>query len=419
MSRTCLAAAALAPALGLFLVAADAQAAPTVTLGCDLDPTLQGAVRYRNLSNQAGGATEIWVGRSPLTTRSEDDITWSGGKAVEFSYDGTNLTTKVGTSPSAVTVTRNVGSLGLLNYLEINITKNTAASSIGLNDVSLGSEPLGSFAKGPSTQGNTCWRVTGIKLGAGFTLTGTLALSGGFGGGDSSLVQIDVGYVTGTDDQGPVTSNVYITPDPVLLNGDATVRATVDDSTTGGNRVSAAEYRLNDGPWLPMQAKDGAFDQVAEQVEATFQAMELGENWVCLRGTDMLDNLGDATCQSFLVTYKFYGFYSPVENGVVNVAKAGQAIPIKWRLTDAYDDPIYDPQSFQGLFSSENACSGGDPIDSVEEYAAGKSGLQYLGDGYWQFNWKTERNYANTCRAIYIEFNSGATSPVVKFQFKK
>jgi hypothetical protein len=42
-----------------------------------------------------------------------------------------------------------------------------------------------------------------------------------------------------------------------------------------------------------------------------------------------------------------------------------------------------------------------------------------LGDGYWQFNWKTPKTYADSCRAMYVEFNSGALSPVVKFQFKK
>jgi hypothetical protein len=406
----------LAAALGLSLLAVDAQAAPVVTLGCDLAPTLQGAVRYRNLSNQAGGTTEIRIGRSPLSSGSIADVTWGTGKAIEFSYNGAGiLTTKVG----AVMADSTGSSLGALNYLEINITKNTLLSSINLNTVLLGSDSLGSFGKASGTMGNTCWRVTGIDVGAGFTLTGTLALTGLFGGGDSSLVQIDVGFVTPADAEGPITSNVYITPDPVILNGDATVKATVDDSTTGGNSVASAEYQLNSEPWLAMEAQDGAFGEVSEDVEATFEAAEIGENWVCVRGTDSLGNVGDSTCQSFLVTYKFEGFESPVDNGVVNVAKAGQAIPLKWRLTDYYDVPIEDPASFVGLFSSVNVCAGGDPTDAVEEYSAGKSGLQYNGDGYWQYNWKTDKNYANTCRAVYVEFDSGATSPFVKFQFKK
>jgi hypothetical protein len=34
------------------------------------------------------------------------------------------------------------------------------------------------------------------------------------------------------------------------------------------------------------------------------------------------------------------------------------------------------------------------PDSAIEEYAAGNSGLQYQGNGNWQFNWKTPREYA-------------------------
>ena len=80
-----------------------------------------------------------------------------------------------------------------------------------------------------------------------------------------------------------------------------------------------------------------------------------------------------------------------------------------------------DPASFAGFFAYPVACDilQGTISDSVEEYASGSSGLQYNGDGYWQFNWKTPKDYANTCRAMYVLFNSGATSPVVIVQFKK
>lgn len=40
------------------------------------------------------------------------------------------------------------------------------------------------------------------------------------------------------------------------------------------------------------------------------------------------------------------------------------------------------------------------------------------GDGRWQFNWKTPESYAGTCRAMYIAFANGATSPIVKFSSK-
>ena len=405
-------------AVALFVLVAVAEAAPTVTLGCDLAPTLNGAVRYRNLSNQAGGTKEIFIGASPLTTHSDGDVTWSTGKSITFSYDGATLSTTVPSStPSPVT--RSVGDLGALNYLEITITKNTSMSAINFNSVALGGDSLGNFQRPSGTMGPLCWRVTGIDLTAGFSLTGTLALTPSFGGGDSSFVQIDVGFVTPPDTEGPVTSNVYVTPDPVLLNVQATVKATVNDSTTGGSSIASAEYNVNDTGWVAMAAKDSLFDSEEEDVEATFTGSTLGANQVCVRGTDALGNVGEPTCQYFLVTYKFDGFFSPMDNGITNVAKAGQAVPVKWRLTDANDVPISDPASFVGLFTSVNLCSGGEPTDAVEEYASGSSGLQYIGDGYWQFNWKTPKTYAHTCQAMYVEFNSGATSPVVKFQFKK
>ena len=89
------------------------------------------------------------------------------------------------------------------------------------------------------------------------------------------------------------------------------------------------------------------------------------------------------------------------------------------RLTDANGTPIDDPASFAGLYSFPVDCETGDsPQDPVEEYAAGDSGLLYKGDGYWQYNWKTPKAYWGTCRMLYIEFNSGAFSPIMNFQFK-
>jgi hypothetical protein len=128
--------------------------------------------------------------------------------------------------------------------------------------------------------------------------------------------------------------------------------------------------------------------------------------------------LGVGYCETPLA---FDGFYSPVDNNIVNEAKAGQTIPVKWRLTDINGAPISEPGSFVKLMSYGIACDTSTEIsyDAIEEYAAGKSGLQYIGDGYWQFNWKTPKNYASTCRAAYVVFNNTQTSPVVEFKFKK
>ncbi len=116
----------------------------------------------------------------------------------------------------------------------------------------------------------------------------------------------------------------------------------------------------------------------------------------------------------------FYGFFSPVDNPqVVNSAKAGQAIPVKWRITDANGAPISDPASFRDLASYLINCNSlsGDAATAIEEYAAGSSGLQYLGDGYWQFNWKTSKTYAGQCRTMVLTLGDGNIHEAA-FKFK-
>ena len=54
----------------------------------------------------------------------------------------------------------------------------------------------------------------------------------------------------------------------------------------------------------------------------------------------------------------------------------------------------------------------------IEQYAsAGASGLQYLDNGYWQYNWKTPKTDTG-CRTLAVEFNNGQISPVAYIRFK-
>jgi hypothetical protein len=111
-------------------------------------------------------------------------------------------------------------------------------------------------------------------------------------------------------------------------------------------------------------------------------------------------------------SYDFTGFFNPINNlPTVNNAKAGQSIPVIWRLTDMNGVPISDPASFRSVTSSWINCSAfsGDPVDPIEEHAAGASGLQYQGDGIWQFNWKTSKSYAGQCRRMVLILKDGST----------
>jgi len=117
--------------------------------------------------------------------------------------------------------------------------------------------------------------------------------------------------------------------------------------------------------------------------------------------------------------YAFAGFFAPVENPpAVNKAKAGQAVPVKWKITDANGTGISDPSSFAGLYSYQSNCQTWSQIGpEVQESAAGSSGLQYIGGGNWQFNWKTPKTYANQCRVMELKLDDGNTR-TARFQFK-
>ena len=136
---------------------------------------------------------------------------------------------------------------------------------------------------------------------------------------------------------------------------------------------------------------------------------------------DQVDNTSEEVSCDYYVAYNFGELMAPVDKpNTMNVSKAGQGIPLKWRLTDASGNPVLN---FTGaglnVAVSSLACSVSPALDQIEEYA-GNSGLQNLGDGYYQFNWKTPASYANSCRQIGLNLGEGFTrGPLAYFTFKK
>jgi hypothetical protein len=133
-------------------------------------------------------------------------------------------------------------------------------------------------------------------------------------------------------------------------------------------------------------------------------------------GSDIFSGTGTVT----IGYYSLSGFFSPIANyPVPNAENAGQAVPIKWRLTNANGAAISDPGSFVSITSYEVSCTNwtGNPQTAVIESAAGASGLQYLGNGNWQFNWKTPKSYAGTCRMMVLTLEDGTQFTAI-FHFK-
>jgi hypothetical protein len=111
------------------------------------------------------------------------------------------------------------------------------------------------------------------------------------------------------------------------------------------------------------------------------------------------------TVFAVIPNYYFRGFGIPVDAATLNVAKAGRAIPLKWQLFDETVAPVLDLDPAVVKFSSVAIpCdASSESSDVLEEYASGGSGLQNLGDGIYQLNWATLKNYAGSCRRLRLD----------------
>ena len=120
-------------------------------------------------------------------------------------------------------------------------------------------------------------------------------------------------------------------------------------------------------------------------------------------GGDFQDNR--AVIWTISSPYVFSGFDSPVRSDVPNTVKAGQTIPLKWRVTDIDGVPVTDLTSVV-LSVTSLQCSLGMTADQPVE-SPGQSALKHLGDGYYEFNWKTPKSYANSCKTLYLDLGDG------------
>ncbi len=128
--------------------------------------------------------------------------------------------------------------------------------------------------------------------------------------------------------------------------------------------------------------------------------------------------LVDNVVLNSLPPYTFQGFFSPVNNeSVENIANAGQTIPLKFRVTDN-GVPVTDLTSVDVTATSLSCAGLGTTADQIEEYASGGSGLINQGDGYYQFNWKTPKAYAKSCKTLSVDLGDGVDHTAI-FRFTK
>ena len=107
-------------------------------------------------------------------------------------------------------------------------------------------------------------------------------------------------------------------------------------------------------------------------------------------------------------SWPWQGFFAPVDNApVVNVVKAGAAVPVKFSLGGDRGLGIFAPGY---PVSVAHPCGTSAPADDLEETATpGAATLTYdAASDRYHYNWRTEKSWAGTCRTLVLRFADGS-----------
>lgn len=138
----------------------------------------------------------------------------------------------------------------------------------------------------------------------------------------------------------------------------------------------------------------------------------------CTGGSDNAGNTTPAVSVTYNVVYNFTGFFAPVDNGgVLNTAKAGSAIPVKFSLSG---DQGLSIMAAGSPSSRAINCDSQLATDAIEAtVTAGSSSLSYDSTaGQYVYVWKTDKAWASSCRQVTVKLIDG-TSHTANFKFTK
>lgn len=127
-----------------------------------------------------------------------------------------------------------------------------------------------------------------------------------------------------------------------------------------------------------------------------------GEHTFTVTATDLAGNVSTKSV-TYVVRFAFDGF-----KPIVNVAKLGNTIPVKWSLRDADGRYVSDLNSVTSITTERIPCSSA-PADVIEETTTlGLVALKYdAGSNQFHYSWKTDRSLGTGCHRLHVAFADG------------
>jgi uncharacterized repeat protein (TIGR01451 family) len=229
-----------------------------------------------------------------------------------------------------------------------------------------------------------------------------------------------------TVDKAQTSTTVTSSVNPSILNQPVTFDVSVAPvSPAAATSIPVGSVTLKDGSCSEISSLTSpiTLDGAGKASFANISSLAIGSHTVtaCYSGNTNFESSDGNVSQQVRYNLVNNALLPPVDRpNTYNVSKAGQAVPLKWQLTDFSGIPVLTLVAVK-VQAKVQACPLASIVqDQIEEYASGESGLQNLGGGYYQFNWKTPTNYASSCRTIGLDLGEGTPrSDLAYFTFKK
>ena len=201
-------------------------------------------------------------------------------------------------------------------------------------------------------------------------------------------------------------------PDPSLVGGAYTVTFSLSVIAPGAG-TPVGTVNVSDGT-------GGACSATLPAVSCSLTSTTVGAKNLTATYSGGANFVGSVSATApHNVQYNFVGFLQPIDNlPVLNSAKGGQTIPVKWQLQDAAGASVSSLATFTSLQAAPTGCLAA-PVSIIDDYvmATGGTVLRYdAGSNQFIYNWQTAKSM-NGCWVLRLTLSDGTYHDAF-FQFK-
>ena len=201
--------------------------------------------------------------------------------------------------------------------------------------------------------------------------------------------------------------------DSVSIKRDATKPTNVQFS--GGGLSDGASYDFGNVPAAPTECTADDATSGLSTCVVSGGGTTVGNHTLTAKATDKAGNEETTTLSYTVNPWNLKGFHAPVDMGMMNYAKGGSTVPLKFEVFQGQTE--LTSTSVVSTFTQKVNCDSSLAGDNIEQYATGNTELRYDStSGQFIFNWKTPKA-PGSCYLVTMKTQDGSAISA-NFQLK-